>query len=130
METLLSSIVRRPGLFLIVAMQPLVIVFGDYLACLLEYPTIPVGVIGWIFGGAVYLARAVEYSVQIGRTQSSSFEWLFLLTGFRASESGVDCRIFSVIAVNAALVLIVTRPAIVVLGIRTTRVFGQVVTAS
>ena len=28
-ETLLSSIVRRPGLFLVVAMQPLVIVFGN-----------------------------------------------------------------------------------------------------
>ena len=36
----------------------------------------------------MYLARAVEYSVQIGRTRSSSFEWLFPLTGFRASESG------------------------------------------
>ena len=78
----------------------------------------------------MYLARAIEYSVQIGRTRSSSFEWLFPLTGFRASESGIDCRIFSIIAVNAALVLVVTRPAIAVLGIRTTRVFGQVVTAS
>ena len=28
-ETLLSSIVRRPGLFLVIAMQPLVIVFGN-----------------------------------------------------------------------------------------------------
>ena len=54
---------------------------------MLEYPTIPVGVISWFFGGAMYLARAVEYSVQIGRTRSSSFEWLFPLTGFRASES-------------------------------------------
>ena len=48
----------------------------------------------------------------------------FTLTGFRASESGVDCRIFSIIAVNAAFVLIATRPAIAVFGIRTTRVFG------
>ena len=72
--------------------------------------------VGWLFRGAMYLARAVEYSVQIGRTQSSSFEWLFPLTGFRASESGVDCRIFSIIAIDAALVLIATRPAIAVLG--------------
>ena len=77
----------------------------------------------------MYLAQAVEYSVQIGRTRSSSFEWLFLLTGFGASESGVDCRILSIIAVNAAFVLIATRPFIVVLGIRTTRMFGEVVTA-
>ena len=80
--------------------------------------------ISWLFGGAVYLARAIEYPVQIGRARSSSFEWLFPLSGFRASESGVDCRIFSIIAVNAALVLIATGPAIAVFGIRTTRVFG------
>ena len=85
--------------------------------------------ISWLFGGAVYLARAVEYSVQIGRTRSSSFEWLFPLTGFGASESGVDCRIFSIIAVNAAFVLVATRPAIAVLGIRTTRIFVEVITA-
>ena len=54
----------------------------------------------------------------------------FLLTGSRASESGIDCRIFIIITVNAAFVFVATRPAIVVLGIRTTRVFGQVVTVS
>ena len=85
--------------------------------------------ISWLFGGAVYLARAVEYSVQIGRTRSSSFEWLFPLTGFGASESSIDCRIFSIIAVNASFVLIATRPAIVVLGIRTANFFVEVVTA-
>ena len=76
------------------------------------------------------MAQAIEYSVQIGRARSISFEWIFPLTGFRASESGIDCRIFSIIAVNATLVLIATRPAVAVLGIRTTRVFDQVVTAS
>ena len=35
-----------------------------------------------------------------------SFEWLLTLTGFRASESGIDCRILSIVAVNAALVLV------------------------
>ena len=60
--------------------------------------------VSWLFGGAVYLAQAVEYSVQIGRTQSSSFEWLFPLTGFIAFESGIDCRVFIVVAVNAAFV--------------------------
>ena len=85
--------------------------------------------VSWLFGGAVYLARAVEYSVQIGRTRSSYFEWLFPLTGLRASESGIDCRILSVIAVNAAFVFVSTRPAIAVLGIRTARIFAEVVTA-
>ena len=78
----------------------------------------------------MYLARAVEYSVQIGRTQSSFFEWLFPLTGFGASESGIDCLILSITAVNAAFVLVVTLPAIDVLSIRTARIFAEVVTAS
>ena len=86
--------------------------------------------VGWFFGGAMYLAQAIEYAVQIGRALSISFEQLFPLTRFRASEFGIDCHIFGIIAVNAALVLLATRPAIAVLGIRTTRVFGQVVTAS
>ena len=77
----------------------------------------------------MYLARAVEYSVQIGLTRSSSFEWLFALTGFGASESGVDCRILIVIAVNAAFVFVSTSPAVAVLGIRTARIFSEVVTA-
>ena len=85
--------------------------------------------VSWFFGGAVYLARAVEYSVQIGRTRSGSFEWLLPLTGFRASESGVDFRILSVIAVNAAFVFVSTSPAVAVLGIRTARIFSEVVTA-
>ena len=78
----------------------------------------------------MYLARAVEYSVQIGRTWSSSFKWLFPLTGFRAFESGVDCRILIVIAVDAAFVFVSTRPAIAVLSIRTASIFAEVVAAS
>ena len=85
--------------------------------------------ISWLLENVVYLARAVEYSVQIGQTRSSSFEWLFPLTGFGASESGVDSRILIVIAVNAAFVLVATRPGIAVLGIRTARIFAEVVTA-
>ena len=77
----------------------------------------------------MYLAQAIEYSVQIGRTRSSSFEWLFLLTGFGASESGIDCRILILVTVNAAFVPVATRPAIAVLGIRTARIFAEVVAA-
>ena len=86
--------------------------------------------VGWFFGGAVYVARAVEYSVQIGWTRSGPFEWLLLLTGFRASESGVDCRILLVVAVNTAFIFASTRPAIVVLSVRTTSIFAEVVAAS
>ena len=78
----------------------------------------------------MYLARAVEYSVQIGWTRSGSFEWLLPLTGLGASESGVDCRILIAVAVNAAFVFVLTRPAIAVLGIRTASVFAEVVAAS
>ena len=66
----------------------------------------PVGVVGWLVGGAVYLTRAIEYTVQTGRARSASFEWFFPLTGFRSFESGIDCRIFSIVAVNAALMLV------------------------
>src|SRR3954463_6465588 len=78
----------------------------------------------------MYLAQAVEYSVQTGRALSIPFEWLFPLTGFIASESGINCRILSVVAVNAALLLVATRPATVVLGIRITRVLGHVIATS
>ena len=86
--------------------------------------------IGWFFGGAMYLARAVEYSVQTGRARSISFEWLFPLTGFRAFESGINCRIISIVAVNAVFLLVAMRPATAVLGIRITRTFGHVIAAS
>ena len=78
--------------------------------------------IGWLVWGAMYLTRAIEYTVQAGRTRHTLFEWLFPLTGFRASKSGINCRILRIVAVHAALVLIATRPAIDVLGIRSTMV--------
>ena len=81
-EFLLSPSVRTPGLLVIIVVQPLVLVFGIQLAGLFEHPTISVSVIGWFVGGAVNLARAVEYAVQTGRSQIVSFEWLFPLTRF------------------------------------------------
>ena len=78
----------------------------------------------------MYLTGAVEYSVQIGRARSGSFEWLLPLTGLGASESGVDCRILIAVAVNAALVLVSNQSSIAVLGIRTASVFAEVVAAS
>ena len=78
--------------------------------------------IGWLVWGAVYLTRAIEYTVQTGRARSAYFEWLFPLTGFRAFESGIDHRILGIVAVNAVLMFVVTWPAIAVLGIQSTTV--------
>ena len=78
----------------------------------------------------MYLAQAVEYSVQAGQAPRIPFEWLLPLTGFRASESGINCRILSIVAVNAALLLVATRPATTVPGVRTTRVLGHIVATS
>ena len=44
------------------------------------------------------------------------------------TNAGIKSRWTNKRAVNAALVLIATRPAIVVLDIRTTKFFGEVVT--
>ena len=121
-EPLLSSRVRRPGLLLVITMQPLVLVFGIQLAGLLEHPTFSVGVIGWLIGGAVDLTRAIQYAIQTGRAQSTSFEWLFPLTGSRASESGIDCRIIGFIAVVVALVSVTTWSAVGIFGIRSAQI--------
>ena len=74
----------------------------------------------------MYLAQAIEYLVQTGRARSISFEWLFPLTGFRAFESGIDCRILTIVAIDAALVFVTTRPAISVLEIRTAKFLPRV----
>ena len=82
--------IRTPGLFVIVAVQPLVLIFGIYLASLFEHPTIYVSVVGWLIRGAVNLARAIKYAVQTGRSLIVSFEWLLLLTRFGSAEFDVD----------------------------------------
>ena len=119
---LLSSCVRRPGLLLVVAMQPLFLALGIQLAGLFEHPAFFVGVVGWLIGGAVNLTRAIEYAVQTGRARIASFERLFPLTGFRATESGIDCRVFGVIAIVAALVSVTTWSAVGIFGIRSARI--------
>ena len=52
------------------------------------------------------LARPIEYFVQAGWTIFVSFEWLLLLTGFRAAESGVDRRVFGIFIVASTLCLL------------------------
>ena len=68
-ETLLSSTVRRPGLFFVIAMQPLFLVFGIQLAGMFEHPSFSVGVVGWFVRGAVNLTQAIEYAVHTGQAR-------------------------------------------------------------
>ena len=72
--------------------------------------------IGWCSWGAMNLAWAVEYAVQTGRTQIVIFEWPFPLTGLRAPKSGINCRIFSVFTIFAALVFIASGFAVAISG--------------
>ena len=116
-EPLLSSCVRWPGLLLVIAMQPLVPIFGIQLVGLLEHPSFSVGVVGQFIGGAVNLTRMIEYAVQAGRARIASFERLFPLTRFRATESGIDCHVLGVVAVVAALVSVATWSAVTIFGI-------------
>ena len=63
------------------------------------------------------LAWTVEYAVQTGWARIVIFEWLFPLTGLRATESGIDCRVFNVIAIVAMLVPVASGLAVVISGI-------------
>ena len=120
-EPLLSSRVRRPGLLLVITVQPLVLVFGIQLADLLEHPAFSVGVIGWLIGGAVNLTRAIEYAVQTGRARIASFERLLPLTSFRAAESGIDCRVFGVVSIVLTLVSVASGLAVAISGFKSAR---------
>ena len=52
---LLSSFVWRLGILLVIAMQPLFLLFGIQLAGLFEHPAFSVGVVREFIGGAVNL---------------------------------------------------------------------------
>ena len=59
----------------------------------------------------------VEYAIQTGRARIVSFEWLFPLSGFRAAESGIDCRVFGIVAIVATLVSIALWLAVAISGV-------------
>ena len=63
------------------------------------------------------LPWTVEDVVPTGRAPIVPFEWFFLLTGLRATESGINCRVFGVVTVIAALVSVATWSAITIFGI-------------
>ena len=113
----MSSCVRRPGLLVVIAMQPLFLVFGIQLASLFKHPAFPIGVVGWFIGGAVNLTLAIKYVVQPGRAWTFYFEWIFPLSGFKASESGIDCCVFGIVAIIATLVSISSWLTVAIPGI-------------
>ena len=120
---LLSRCVRTPGIFIIVAVQPLVLVFCVYFAGLFERPAVSVGVVGWLVWGAMNLARAFQYTVQTGRSLIACFERLLPLTGLGSTESSVYCRVFSVIAVVPLLMSVASWLAFIVADIRSARMW-------
>ena len=115
---LLPSCARRPGFLVVIAMQSLFLVFSIQLIGLFEYPTFSVGVVGRFIGGAMNLTRAIKYAVQTGRARIVSFECLFPLTRLRATESGIDGRVFGIIATIATLVFVASGLVVAVFGLR------------
>ena len=69
------------------------------------------------------LSRTIEYAVQAGRARIASFERLFPLTRFRATESGIDCRVFGVVTSVPTLVPIASWLAVAISGAWITGVF-------
>ena len=83
-----------------------------------------------LFRGAMNLARPIEYFVQAGWTIFVSFEWLLPLTGFRATESDVDRRVFGIFIVTSTLVFGASWPTIAISGFEGARVAGIVASTS
>ena len=86
--------------------------------------------IGRLVRGAMNLARPMEYSVQTRWTILVSFEWLLPLTGFRATESGVDCRVFGIFVISSTLVLVPSWLAIAIPVFGSARVAGAIASTS
>ena len=72
---------------------------------------------GWFVWGAMDLARTVKYAVHARWSLVISLIRLFPLTGLIAAESGIDCRVFGVVAIVATLVSIASWLAVAISGI-------------
>ena len=70
--------------------------------------------VGWFFEGATDLARMIEYAVQTAWSKVVSFIWLLPLTGFRATESGIDCRVIGIVTIALTFVPIALELAVAV----------------
>ena len=75
------------------------------------------------------LAWSIDYPVQTGRARIVPFKWLIPLTGLRATESGVDRRVFGTITVVSTLMSIALGLDVAISGFRSAR-FTCIVVAS
>ena len=64
------------------------------------------------------LTWTVEYAVQTGRAWIVTLKWLLPLTGFRATESGIDSHVFGVVAIISTLVSIPSGLPVAIPGFR------------
>ena len=55
--------------------------------------------------------------VQTGRARIVLLGWLFPLTGLRATESGIDGRVFGIIAIIVMLVFVASGLAVAISGL-------------
>ena len=72
---------------------------------------------------------SIEYAFQTGRARIIPFKWLLSLTGLRATESGVDRRVFGVFTIVSTLASIASGLAVAVSGFRSAR-FACIVIAT
>ena len=131
-----GKLLLTPGVWLaslfVVAVTgwPLPLVFGIKLAGLFKDPTASVGMISWFIGVAMNLVGPIQYLIQVGWSVSVCLEWLFLLTGFGAAESGVDRRVLRSFIIISTLVFIVSWLAVAVLNFGSAQITGDVVSTS
>ena len=70
--------------------------------------------IGWFVLGAMDLERTIEYAVYVGWFLIVSFVWLLPLTRLGATESGVDCRVISVVTIASTFVSVASEFAVAI----------------
>ena len=73
--------------------------------------------VGWFVWGAMDLAWTVEYAIQAGWSLIVPYIRLFPLTGLGAAESGVDCRVISVVAIASAFVSVASELAVAIFAL-------------
>ena len=104
---LLAPSVRLVRLAIVfIAWWPSPFVFGIKLACLLEDPTVSVGMISWLIRVAVNLTRSVQYPVKGGWSVLFGLKWLLPLTGFRIVKSGIDRCVMQSFIIAATVVFV------------------------
>ena len=74
--------------------------------------------IGWFVWGAMDLARTIKYAVQARWARIVLFEQLLPLTRLRATESGINRRILSVVIVISTLVPVASRLVVAIFSFR------------